>query len=437
MSLEEAEDPDEKRAQTVLMMYRDRGSSGLDLLREAAEALAAAKDPAGAADRAGADADWLREQGEIVAAECARNDRLRQEQTVRDLAVLRRAFTQLGVSCAGQAVPEKVLAAAALDHARYAYGEAVTRASPYWGWKALQMQGEAGIQDMDDVAPGARDVVLGCAVRYLKEKLARTDRYGLPRSALENLEPVVQGLDGETVAALKAEGIPADAESIRHGIHVAETGDDWRHRHGESEHLFLAGACRAVLAERTVQASDIAAAEEEIWNAARDLMEDRARKVRDGDYDALHELTVFADLSRLGYGPFGITAAQVRGWELERVRNYWEQARDGDGRAAFKVIWHCAWNPGSWEAAAGQPEAAARPVLQEIMVAHAARLKHQVETAPSSAQAKQPLNELKVFLTHVRTGNAWFREKHGSLLAEEPWRPEPGEWEELCARADE
>lgn len=420
---------------TWLEMYRR--NPAVDLLRQIAEALAAAGAP-GAAGQAGITLAWLREQGELAARmsiEEVRAGSMTGAWAVRDLFRLRRALSRMGVPCDGWAVSDSEISRSLLRAAREEFRYAVRRMSPDSGWRVFELWGEGCIASLDDVAAGARDVITGYAVRHLRDEMT-ADTRGTGPGTLRKLSAMLPRLDQPAAAALAAGGIPADEAGLEHAALVCEVRGYWQgyRRGGEHDHALLAFVCEAVLAEETIQASEIGATSGEIWGAARAWAAGQVRRVTAGDYGALAELTTFTRWSRLGHEPFGVTSAQLADWEQARARERWALAQAGDGKSAFDVVCHCAGRPGSWEPVTGLPETQARPALQAVMAAYAAMLRRQVETAASPKWAVPPFRELRDFMFLVRAANEHAVKHGGKPLAAAPWEPEPGEWREFCDR---
>jgi hypothetical protein len=418
-----------------LRAYRECPS--VDQLRRIAEEIAAAGDP-GTADQAGASLAWLREQGEMAARTSAghvRDGGPLADWTVRDLFKLRRALTQIGVSCDGWEVSESEIASSLLRYAREQFGHAVRRMSPRSGWQVFELWGEGCIPGLDLVAAGARDVVTGYAVRHLRDEISG-DHQGTGPDTLEKLRAMLPHLDQAALAALRAGGIPTDEAGIEHAAQVCKVRGFWqrRHRDGKVDHVRLAFVCEPILAENSIRASEIGATSEEIWAAARAWAAGQVRRIQAGDYDALGDLTTFTRWSGLGHEPFGITSGQVGLWEHAQARERWILAQDGDGEAAFDVICHCVDRPGSWELVTGLPGAQVRPRLQAVIEGYATRLRTQVETASAPAWAMPLFEKLRDFMFLVREVNEHAVRHGGKPLADLPWKPEPGEWREFCDR---
>lgn len=413
-----------------LSAYRDEPS--VFLLLMLAGTLRRAEDHAAVLAETGISAGWLAGQGEAVAQASEQAVRDASGCTGQELRALRRALESLGVSCDGWAVSDGDIARSLLRYARMTYQEAVTRMSPFHGWEVLRLAAEGHVPGLDAVAPGARDVIAGYAVRFVRESMSDIDA----PAVLRELRAMLPGLDPEVRDSFRRAGLPASEPDLRHAEELREVGRFWeRCRSGDDDDgLVLALACRHLLADRTVRPGEIGTTEGAVWAAARSWVTGQAARVKDGDHEAGCRLAAFARWSGLGYGPFGITAGQAAGWEEDRIRDCWARARAGDGGAAFDVVLHCGEEGNSYERTTGLPAARARAELQLVMNDYAAGLRRQVETASSRKWARKPFEELRDFASRVREVNDHAAERDGRPLVEAPWDMPPAGWRELHAR---
>lgn len=409
-------------------------------LRDLAGALARTPDPAAAARDAGTSLDWLARQSELAAERstghlrgsisCAARD-------ARDLFLLRRALTRIGVPCDDWIVSDNEITAVLLQYAEAEYRLAVRRMRPRPAWKVFVLEAEGCIPGgLDSIEPGAHAVVLGYAIRYLREALAGDDRRGTAPGVLTELRRILPDLDGETVTTLKEAGIPVSDRALEHAVRVCRTREDWNYLDGTDNtgdyYLFLKGVCKTVLADRAVRAAEIGTTEEEIWRAARDWTAARARAAREGDYAGLRDLVSFLAGVGLGCEPFGLTGNQVARWERNWAAERWERAQGGDGRAAFNVFCHCE-AVSDWEQVTGRPGPDARAELQKIITGYVLALKKQVEQASSPKWAEPPFDELKRFMLSVQLANDSCK-RRGTTLITLPWTPSREEWNQFYDR---
>lgn len=403
-------------------------------LHDLAETLAGTRDPAAAARDAGISPDWLAGQGEL-SAQASREDldgsRWRGEQAARELFLLRRALTRLGVPCDRWAVPDSEIAAVLLECARSGYANAVQRMSPRSAWNVFVLWAEGAVPDLNAIADGAREVVLGYVIRHLRELLAEDSDWD-GSTALKILRRLLPSLDDATIGVLRDGGIPVEPGELEQALLVCETRSYWMHWDGDTYHLFLETVCKRVLADKTVQAGEIGASEEAIWHEARTWTAERARQAAAGDYGNLTALAMFLDDSGLGCKPFGLDDGQIARWKHERALRLWAQARQGGGQAAFDVLCHCE-SETAWTRVTGLPETAARAELQAVMSGHASALKKRVEQAASPKWAEPPFHELRHFMSEVHMANTYFS-RHGKPLIRLPWTPERDEWNRFCDR---
>jgi hypothetical protein len=142
----------------------------------------------------------------------------------------------------------------------------VTRLSPRSGWKVFVLWGEGCVPDLEAAGPGAREVIVRYAIRYLQEE----GRAGAGQAALKELRGILPGLDGDTVGALRAAGIPADDAALEHAMRVFMVRDCWHYwNDGSRDSLFLSQVCEYVLARKTVRAEEIGVTGDEVWREAR------------------------------------------------------------------------------------------------------------------------------------------------------------------------
>lgn len=409
-------------------------------LRTLAEALARTPDPGAAARDAGTSLNWLARQSELAAEKSAgrlRGSIWRAAYDARDLFLLRRALTRIGVPVDRWPVSGDEITEILLQYARSEYRFAVRHMHPGSAWRIFVLRGERCIPALDSIEPGAHAVVLGYAVRYLREALAGDDRRGTAPGALTKLRKILPDLDGEAVTALEEAGIPVNDRALEHAVLVCETRDQWNFLDNQDDaedyYLLLKAVCKTVLADRAVRAAEIGVTEEEIWRAARDWTAAQARRAREGDYTGLRGLVSFLAGAGLGCGPFGLTENQVARWERNWAAERWDRAQDGDGRAAFNVFCHCEEARDDWEQVTGRAGPDARAALQKIMTSYVLALKKQVEQASSPKWAEPPFDELKRFMLAVQLANDSYRHR-GMTLITLPWTPSREEWKQFCDR---
>lgn len=419
-----------REARRRLAMYRESGPADLVLLLDIARALAAAGGAAAVA-RAGISLNWLREQGELV----SRPGGPVTDRTPGNLHRLRKAFSDLNVPCDGWAVSDQEIAAAILRCARADFERAARDESPQACWQLFKLHGEGCIPDLNAIAPGARDLITGHAVRHLRRIMAADpDDWPAGGRALRELREVLPGLDGDAVAALRSAGIPVEPAGLGHAALVCDLRLYWLTRK-DDDSMLLSAVCEEVLAKKTVLASEIGVTADAVWRTARDWASARARRIAAGDYEAAAGLACFAERTGLGYEPLGLDRGQVAAWEKTWIRDCWTRAdHDGDGRAAFHVICHCEDGASSWDEVTGQPEARARARLQSVMSRYAAGLKRQAETAGSPDRARAPFRELSSFTALVRDCSDHSQEQRGKPLADASWQMRPGEEREFHDR---
>jgi hypothetical protein len=415
-----------------LASYREEPS--LFLLLTVAGRLCTAEDPGAAAAAAGISREWLREQGELIARMTLQDVRDARGPTVQDLRRLRRALSRLAVPCAGWAVTDDDIAGSLLRYAQALYRQAVSRMSPYNGWELLRLAADGCVASLDAVAPGARDVVTGYAVRHVQEEMDGEDDLGA--FTLGQLRAMLPALGPEVREGFRRAGIPVDEAGLKHAEELREVRRFWeRCRSGEEDDgIVLALACLRLLAAGTVRPDEIGTTPEAVWAAARSWVAGQASRAEAGDHEAGRRLSTFTRWSRLGYEPFGISAPQIARWEEARIRDCWARARSGDGEAAFDVVVHCEEEGNSYERSTGLPAARARAELQAVMNAYAARLRRQVETASARKWARQPFRDLRDFASHVRQVNEWVAERGGRPLADTPWDMPRDAWHEFYVR---
>lgn len=433
----------QEKVRDWMSAYRRHPALRLGLLLDITEALTTADDPAAVMRGAGITRDWLREQGELVSRAGTGDNPgsgLSSCHSARELFLLRRAFTALGVPAGGWAVDESGIAAALLARARHDLAWAMEHDDPDNGWDVFTMHADGFLPDLDDLGPGGRDAVTRYAVRHVRESIDGKDDWRAS-SVLAKLRELLPHLDAGFVTALRDAGIPVDEDGLGHAEHRCDVRNSWQmYLDGpddERSHIFLTVACQAILGRKTLEARDLGTTEEEIWGRARGWVGSQVQLIRAGSYAPVHDLTWFLRGSGLGPDPFGLSEDQVRVWEEARARDSWAGALSGDGRAAFSVLGYCAGNDGSsWERVTGLPEDQARARLQAAMEAYAAGLRKKAETAGSPGKARPYGRELLNFMAAVRAANEHFREPEngGKPLVNATWEPSSEEWRAFCDR---